>query len=385
MPTLTLSRAEADSGNLPAVCLRCGAPATGFDRKRFAWHPPWVFALIFFPLPMIIVALILTKRMSVRAPFCAQHHKHWTRRNWLIGGSLLVLALLVAGGFVLAAANVLPQVDAGLVCGSILVAGLVWLVFAAVLHFTGIQAQEITDTHITLNKVADGFREAVRQQRVLQARSWSPEDFIVRPSSSAGCSAVPVVVMVVVALIIVVCLAAITTVGERANNTFTTIGNSLPVVDNAHRFQLNAPGQRWRLLSAAEARKENRRALAAAQIGEGEVLGMVLAEPTDEGVVVAGREDAVAREMFDENTMPNKRIESIQALTFRGQKAVRFRFTGTEGLRQVRIDNTVFIYDGKFYQLWCVGWAVDMKADGSTVQPFLDAFQLLPATEQPKE
>ena len=32
---------------------------------------------------------------------------------------------------------------------------------------------------------------------------------------------------VMLALIIVVCLAAITTIGSRANNTFTTVGDSL--------------------------------------------------------------------------------------------------------------------------------------------------------------
>ena len=32
---------------------------------------------------------------------------------------------------------------------------------------------------------------------------------------------------VMLALIIVVCLAAITTIGSRANDTFTTVGNSL--------------------------------------------------------------------------------------------------------------------------------------------------------------
>jgi len=40
-----------------------------------------------------------------------------------------------------------------------------------------------------------------------------------------GPSAVEYAVML--ALIIVVCLAAITTIGSRANSTFTTVGNSL--------------------------------------------------------------------------------------------------------------------------------------------------------------
>jgi len=36
---------------------------------------------------------------------------------------------------------------------------------------------------------------------------------------------------------------------------------------------------------------------------------------------------------------------------------VYYSFTATQGVRQVRIDNTLFIYDGKLYQLWCIGWA----------------------------
>src|SRR5262249_9663675 len=69
MATVRLERDEVDNDSLPDVCMVCGAEATLRKRKSFSWHPPWVILLILISLwPYIIVALILTKRMTVRAP-----------------------------------------------------------------------------------------------------------------------------------------------------------------------------------------------------------------------------------------------------------------------------------------------------------------------------
>src|SRR5437588_10198119 len=115
MSTLHLSRSEAEQGEFPSLCLRCGAPATQYDKKNFAWHPQWVYILILFGLlPMIIVALVLTKRMTVRAPFCDRHRKHWTSRSRIIGGSLVGLIGLGIAFIFLAAAKVVPNDVSGL-------------------------------------------------------------------------------------------------------------------------------------------------------------------------------------------------------------------------------------------------------------------------------
>ena len=70
---------------LPAVCLRCGAPTVLRKSKTFSWCPQWVWLLLFFGLiPFAIVALILTKRRTILVPLCAKHKNHWLWRQLLM-------------------------------------------------------------------------------------------------------------------------------------------------------------------------------------------------------------------------------------------------------------------------------------------------------------
>lgn len=89
MSRVPLSRLEVEAGELPQLCLCCGAPAVGHDSKKFAWHPQWLYLLLFCGiLPLLVVSFIVTKHMTVRAPFCAEHHNHWTRRKRIALGTL---------------------------------------------------------------------------------------------------------------------------------------------------------------------------------------------------------------------------------------------------------------------------------------------------------
>lgn len=246
MPSLTLNRAEAEDGRLPGLRMRCGAPATSTDRKQFAWHPQWVYLLIFAGLlPMLIVGLCLTKRMWVEAPFCDQHRKHWSWRRYVVVGSLFALIAGGAGWLILTAGDFLPKAWTGPLCGLILLAALGWVIVAFVLQVTSIDTREIADGTITLNRVADEFIDALRNQRATNLRNWTPEDLMVRRPSGTNVGLIVGLVIagfVGLSFVLVICLAAITTIGSRANNTFTTVGGGLPVVDNANGFQLNAPG-----------------------------------------------------------------------------------------------------------------------------------------------
>lgn len=170
MATAHLGRYEVERDRLPAVCMRCGEPATVRKRKGFAWHPPWVIVLIFVAvLVYIIVAAILTKRMTVQAPLCDKHRNHWLGRALIIWLSLAGLLALGFGGFMLAAA--LEDERGGqselfpFVCIGSLVAGLVWLIVLAVLQTTAIRPTEITDRSITLTGVSPLFVEAVDKER----------------------------------------------------------------------------------------------------------------------------------------------------------------------------------------------------------------------------
>ncbi len=88
MATVRLSRREA-KGDVPGLCVRCGAPATVERAKTMSWNPPWVYILLLVGLlPFAIVAVILTKRRRVTLPFCSSHHNHWLSRSLVIWLSL---------------------------------------------------------------------------------------------------------------------------------------------------------------------------------------------------------------------------------------------------------------------------------------------------------
>jgi hypothetical protein len=109
MASIELSRYEAEEGDLPDVCMICGAPATVRKRYRFTWHPVWVYLLVPFGyLPYILVAALLTENVRCYTLFCPQHKNHWRWRTLSIWGGFLVLLAVIAGilvGFILPAAR----------------------------------------------------------------------------------------------------------------------------------------------------------------------------------------------------------------------------------------------------------------------------------------
>jgi hypothetical protein len=161
---------RSEYGELPEVCMRCGAPATAFKDKNFSWHPPWVIVLILVNLIVYaIVALALTKRRRVRVPLCDRHKNHWLWRQFVIVGSF-VLLLVVGIGAVIAAANEAPARRGGgdelfgLLCAAAVAGLLLWLVLLAVLHSTAIRPREITDRSIKLAGVAEEFVRAYDEE-----------------------------------------------------------------------------------------------------------------------------------------------------------------------------------------------------------------------------
>ena len=78
MAQVRVSVDEAD-GHLPAVCMLCAKPATTTVTKKMQWHPSWVYLtivpgiLIGGIIPYIVVAMIMTKRITVQAPLCDEH------------------------------------------------------------------------------------------------------------------------------------------------------------------------------------------------------------------------------------------------------------------------------------------------------------------------
>ena len=172
MASIQLSRYEAEEGDLPDACMCCGAAATERKRRRFVSHPLWVYLLLPWGyIVYAIVAAILTENIRCYTLFCTRHKNYWLVRNLIVWGSLLVILLLLVGGFVLAGSlsghvsRSTEDVVFGSLCiGSVLLL-LGWLVSIPISQVTAIHPANATEYDLTLKRVSPAFVEAVRQHR----------------------------------------------------------------------------------------------------------------------------------------------------------------------------------------------------------------------------
>jgi hypothetical protein len=122
---LLLVRPDAE---LPDYCVKCNKPADGFIRmKEFRWHSPWLYFLILPGLLIYaVVALMVSRKIKIYIPFCADHRRR--RRNLIITAWLLLAAGI--GSFFATAAtkNHDPFIIAGIL---LLLASLIVGVMAA--------------------------------------------------------------------------------------------------------------------------------------------------------------------------------------------------------------------------------------------------------------
>jgi hypothetical protein len=174
MAVAWLDRYECDrEGELPPVCLKCGAEAEHYVKRTFQWYPPWVLATMLAGLiPWMVLAAVLTKKMTVYAPLCRQHRSYFTMR--MLWGGLIILVGLVmtVGGIYLsviimavqAKANNSPLVTFSPCCATVFLFCVAMLVASVVMQM-GIKPAEITEDDIKLKGVSDEFVEAVKEDR----------------------------------------------------------------------------------------------------------------------------------------------------------------------------------------------------------------------------
>jgi hypothetical protein len=167
MPAIWLDRDERR--DLPPVCMVCGVEATTTTRQTFRWHPPWVIVLILVSIPIwVIVALILTKTMTVHAPVCEEHRGYWRRRKLIAWLPVLSgVTLFGVGAAVMIGAGNDPRLqDIGLY---VMLGGALWffvtLIAAAIVLRGGVRATEITDDEVRLAGVHPEFVDALRDRR----------------------------------------------------------------------------------------------------------------------------------------------------------------------------------------------------------------------------
>jgi hypothetical protein len=385
MANVILSRYEVENHRLPNACLRCGAPATVTRNKQFSWNPPWVFLLIFAGLlPLLIVALITTKKMRMSAPFCDEHKGHWSKRSaWTFAGFGL-LTLMVIGAFAVGFFDSNNPVF-GVACMGVLGAGVVWLIAAAVMQHTSIRPTKITDREITLTNVSPEFVQ------VVEAHHDEHPEIAAYPAT--GGSGFPIVAVVALGCVaVVIALAAISVLGEKSRqnqptppigfNVNAPIVNAIPHIDEANHFRLNHPGPGWSIYTRPEAERLGARA-GAHHTDDRTGLIRVKDLDGDEVVMIAGREEHIAKAIFNESSMKNKRLVRHQALQFEGQAALRVDYMG-DSLEApgLRVASMVFVYREKLYTVTVVGLAARTAEDGSSFSPFMNAIHLLGRDEK---
>ena len=182
MARLKLHRYETERDSLPELCMACGQPATAHIRRTFSWFPPWLYVL-FVPALLIfyIVAMVLTKRMTVEVPVCDRHKGYWWKRTLLMFLPLLAICALTV---VLAAVlEEVHQGSGGYACVGTAAMFIGWVGILIYIRLNMIWPAEITDTDITLKRVHQDFVAAFeRMERPRRRRrDYDDDDFDDRP------------------------------------------------------------------------------------------------------------------------------------------------------------------------------------------------------------
>lgn len=166
MAECAFHRFEAEHGLLPAVCMRCGAPSSQRVRRQFSWYPRWIAVLVLINLLVFaIVALVMTKRVTLEVPMCDRHRNHWLKRL-LANPGVFFGGVLVSGVAIWWANRRGAGPDAaGLAVLAVLVSLLAWLVTAAICGQTAIRPTKIAEHDFALTGVADGFLAAMSEHR----------------------------------------------------------------------------------------------------------------------------------------------------------------------------------------------------------------------------
>jgi hypothetical protein len=165
MPSISLTRREAEEGDLPNVCMRCAAPATVRKRYRFVSHPAWIYLLLPFGyLPYVIVAAVLTEHVRCYTQFCPRHKNHWRMRAFIIWGTFLVLLAVIGASFFLIV-SLNAERAFGFCCVAWLVLMVCWLISIPIIQTTSIHPAYVTERRLTLKRVSASFVEAVGDYR----------------------------------------------------------------------------------------------------------------------------------------------------------------------------------------------------------------------------
>jgi hypothetical protein len=180
MATVRLGRYEAEDGDMPEVCMRCGHPAALNKPRHFSWFPWWVWVLMVtgcwpFIILGIVLAVFLTKRISCYILLCENPKSHFQIRTRLIWGLFLGLIVLTCVDVAAALLDITSDWLKGPFCLGIVALGFLWFASIPVIRWTAIHPTKITDRSVTLARICPEFVTAVNEHRARRESEYRQE------------------------------------------------------------------------------------------------------------------------------------------------------------------------------------------------------------------
>ncbi|HEV2946682.1 MAG TPA: hypothetical protein VGX70_04865 [Gemmataceae bacterium] len=169
MTAICIERYEAEQGDLPHMCMCCGAPATVRNKQIFCTGVDWIMTILGAVMIRHDIS-DMTNRVAVWTSFCERHGSYWAKRRLLLGGSLAGAVFLPFGGLIFLSINqmggadllnLLWLVSVGLFIG--------WIILAVNIYRHTIRATEVTITSIKLTGVCKEYMQAVEENRSAKA------------------------------------------------------------------------------------------------------------------------------------------------------------------------------------------------------------------------
>ena len=144
---------RADAPFFPCdSCVKCGQPAVTTLRRKLAWHhPAWYLLILVNLLVFVIVAVCVSKKMTLTVGVCEKHRAG--RKAWILA-SWFCLAAGIAFCFVFGSSDSRDSLYLIFLGGGCIVLS---LVFACVVSYILVRPSRITESECTLRGAGEVF------------------------------------------------------------------------------------------------------------------------------------------------------------------------------------------------------------------------------------
>lgn len=161
MAEVWIDKAGWKNGDLPDVCMECGADAPDRVRKTLTYLPRWVWVTLLLGVIVLAIVIAVTREeFSARVPLCPAHKKHWRKREFQIYGAFVLVLLLTSAVGVSARWALDLDGFFAVTLGTLLLGFIGWLVAVAVIVAGTIRVTKVSKGSIRLTRVTPEFIDA---------------------------------------------------------------------------------------------------------------------------------------------------------------------------------------------------------------------------------